>query len=104
MTQEKLDINKVRLAYPHPKSAQSESDRGVEYCVFGALRRHLGFKQGIRFPRRILASETLQQVNSRLTPTLAYVYAGRIVRANDSGNFSLAWDLLEIAVSESGSS
>ena len=87
-----VSIQRIRKRYPKPRSFSESKIRPGSYCVGGALMHFAGLPNGDGFPEVDEIAEFLLQANLQLAPQDADYFAGEIVRLNDGGNFSRAWE------------
>ncbi|MBI1729839.1 hypothetical protein HY229_03480 [Candidatus Acetothermia bacterium] len=93
-----VSIQRIRKRYPKPKSFSEGKIRPGAYCVGGAMMHFAGLPNGDGFPEVEEIAEFLLMANLQLTPEDADHFAVEIVRLNDGGNFSLAWEMAERAL------
>lgn len=84
----------IRAMYPNPSRRAGPQS----YCVGGALLKFLEPIDGAAFPASWWLGQLLRRANPGLNDTLAYFYAGNIVRRNDRGDYEGAWKQLRLAL------
>jgi len=97
-----ISIQRIKQRFPKPKSFEESKVRPGSYCVGGAMMDFVGLPNGEGFPDVEEISAFLALVNPQLAPEEADEFAAEIVRLNDGGHFSLAWQKAEEALEYQG--
>ncbi len=93
-----VSVARIRKKFPKPKTLAASKVRPGSYCVGGAMMDFAGLPNGGGFPDVDEIAEFLLLANPLLSPEDADHFASEIVRLNDGGNFSLAWEMAERAL------
>lgn len=92
-----VSIDRIKKKFPKPRTFDHGKIMPGSYCVGGALMSFAGFPDSDGYPDVDEIAAFLMMANPRLSSEDAEHYASEIVRLNDSGNFSLAWEKAEQA-------
>lgn len=93
-----VTVERIKKRFPKPKSIGQSKILPGSYCVGGALMNFAGFPNSDGFPDVEEIAAFLMMANPRLTTEAAEDFASDIVRLNDGGSFSLAWEKAEQAL------
>ena len=93
-----VSVQRIKQRYPKPKSFEEGKIRPGSYCVGGAMMNFVGLPNGQGFPDVDEISAFLALVNPQLAQEDADHFASEIVRLNDGGHFSLAWQKADEAL------
>jgi len=93
-----INAARIRAQFSNPVSLAECPDHDEGYCVGGALLKYID-ESSQNFPVGDELAATFLQLNPRVTPKDALICAEDIISANDVGDFSLAWNLLDDVLS-----